>query len=354
MTKNGFKTTLLQLAFVLAVILAGFFYTIPVGYAADINWSIGGTASKGTGTLLDESGHADVTTINDNNESTYHGKGGASGGSGGGSAEDIITFSTSANSITSVSLVSESGGTQGGMASCKIYLYYGGAWNLVYTIWDGPGALVWATRTNTLAGSWSNVTAIKVAITVAFRAGSGFGRFYELRAWGPSNVIIPTVTTSAATSILSSSATLNRNITATGGENVLERGFDWGTSSGSYPNSWTESGSFGTGGFSHPITGLNQQTTYYFRAKARNSAGWSYGSELSFTTLTAYIDCGLRIHDGTAVRTIACEPVGTLTSALRIRKNTTTYGIILVSTGDANASKIRIQTGSGVKALRKL
>ena len=66
-----------------------------------------------------------------------------------------------------------------------------------------------------------------------------------------------------------------------------------------------------------------------------------------------YIDIGLRIYDGSQIIGIACEPAGTLTSPLRIRKGTTTYGIVLVATTDANASPIRINTSSGVKALRK-
>ena len=73
----------------------------------------------------------------------------------------------------------------------------------------------------------------------------------------------------------------------------------------------------------------------------------------SYTPAVSYVDCGLRIRTGTLTLTIACEPAGTLTSALRIRKGTTTYGIVLVATTDANASPIRINTSSGVKALRK-
>ena len=67
----------------------------------------------------------------------------------------------------------------------------------------------------------------------------------------------------------------------------------------------------------------------------------------------SYVDCGLRFYNGTAAITIACEPSGTLTSPLRIRKGATTYGIVLVDTTDANASPIRIQTSSGLKALSK-
>ena len=80
-------------------------------------------------------------------------------------------------------------------------------------------------------------------------------------------------------------ATLNGNITDTGGENCDERGFDWDTDSGApYANSWTEGGSFGTGAFSHQVTGLPEGETIYFRAKAHNSAGWGYGGEESFET----------------------------------------------------------------------
>jgi len=175
----------------------------------------------------------------------------------------------------------------------------------------------------------------------------------------------PAVSTSAATGITSSQATLNGNITATGGQNADFRGFWWGTTQGGpYPNGCQDNGSgcegtsanyqFVVGTFSQPIAGLSPGTTYYFQAKARNSAGWGYGGEMSFTTSSvSVIDCGLRVFDGTSIIAIACEPTGTLTSPLRIRKGGTTYGIILVPVTDANASKIRIQTSSGIKALRK-
>ena len=98
--------------------------------------------------------------------------------------------------------------------------------------------------------------------------------------------VAPTVLTNDATNVQETSATLNGNITNTGGVNCDQRGFEWGTSPGSYPNSWTESGSFGTGVFSHAIDGLNPGATYYFRAKAHNSAGWGYGDEKSVITLS--------------------------------------------------------------------
>jgi len=66
-----------------------------------------------------------------------------------------------------------------------------------------------------------------------------------------------------------------------------------------------------------------------------------------------FIDIGLRVYDGTAIVTIACEPQGTLTSPLRIAKNSVVYGIVLVESSDPAASKLEIQTSSGIKTLRK-
>ncbi|HUW23181.1 MAG TPA: hypothetical protein VMW39_04030, partial [bacterium] len=64
-------------------------------------------------------------------------------------------------------------------------------------------------------------------------------------------------------------------------------------------------------------------------------------------------DIGLRIYNGTEIVYIAAEPAGTLTSSLRIGKNGVIHGIVLVEPGDANDSGVRIQTSSGIKALRK-
>ena len=64
-------------------------------------------------------------------------------------------------------------------------------------------------------------------------------------------------------------------------------------------------------------------------------------------------DIGLRVYNGTQIVALAAEPAGTLTSSLRIAKDGVIYGIVLVDPGDANDSGLRIQTSSGIKALRK-
>ena len=46
----------------------------------------------------------------------------------------------------------------------------------------------------------------------------------------------------------------------------------------------TETGSFGAGTFSSSLTGLDENTSYYYRSYARNSQGYVYGDEESFST----------------------------------------------------------------------
>ncbi len=68
----------------------------------------------------------------------------------------------------------------------------------------------------------------------------------------------------------------------------------------------------------------------------------------------AAVDIGLRVRDGAAALRIGCEPAGPLTSPLRIQKNGKPYGIILVDPDSPEASHIRIQTHSRIKAWMKL
>ena len=68
----------------------------------------------------------------------------------------------------------------------------------------------------------------------------------------------------------------------------------------------------------------------------------------------SYASCGLRAYDGSAIITFACEPTGTVTSLLRIFSSGNIYGIMLVDPTDASASKFRIRTSAGIRALMKL
>mgnify|MGYP000745995412 CR=1 FL=1 len=95
---------------------------------------------------------------------------------------------------------------------------------------------------------------------------------------------IPTISTTAISSIMKNTASSGGNITSDGGASVTARGVCWSTSSNpTLANSYTNDGS-GTGSFTSSITGLSPNTLYYVRAYATNSVGTAYGNEISFTT----------------------------------------------------------------------
>jgi len=86
------------------------------------------------------------------------------------------------------------------------------------------------------------------------------------------------------------------------------------------------------------------------------STGWvnhdlNFGLDLPLVggVCSGGIDVGLRIYEGGVVRKVAAES-GAPTSFLRVYRNGI-YGVVLVNPTDANASKMRIQTYGGVKAL---
>jgi hypothetical protein len=117
--------------------------------------------------------------------------------------------------------------------------------------------------------------------------GAAFGGYSVCpQATTSAAVSAPTVTTSSPSPISDTSATLNGNITATGGANPTVRGFAYGTASdlSTVIATTTESGSFGTGAFTDFIFGLSCGTTYYSRAYATNIGGTGFGTTTSFNT----------------------------------------------------------------------
>ncbi|MCX6764571.1 MAG: DUF2341 domain-containing protein [Candidatus Nealsonbacteria bacterium] len=96
----------------------------------------------------------------------------------------------------------------------------------------------------------------------------------------------PTVVTKDATIIGNTTATFNATITDSGTASTTQKGFRWGTTlGGPYPNIWTQTGTWGAGGYSSSTTGLTSCTNYYYRGIAYNSVGWSTATnEIQFKT----------------------------------------------------------------------
>jgi len=112
-----------------------------------------------------------------------------------------------------------------------------------------------------------------------------FGQLFSIAAASAP----PTLTTTAASDITATSATLGGDVTSDGGASVTERGVVYSTTDdtptiGEAGVTKDANGS-GTGAFFESIGSLDVNTTYYYNAYATNSEGTSYGIASSFTTL---------------------------------------------------------------------
>ncbi len=94
----------------------------------------------------------------------------------------------------------------------------------------------------------------------------------------------PTLKTTDAGSITSSSAIVTGSITSNGGDMILESGLCYSTSTEPDMNDSKLISENGQANFSIKIDQLVLGTTYYVRAFATNSVGTSFGNEISFTT----------------------------------------------------------------------
>jgi MYXO-CTERM domain-containing protein len=156
----------------------------------------------------------------------------------------------------------------------------------------GTAAVSYSINTNTLANLTPGTTYYYCAI-VQNQFGTGFGQIQTFIT----PPALPVVSTSAATPITSTGATLNASVNPGGGDTT-----GWFRYSATFPGTCNDTfgtrvptGSGGTDlgtgnasvALSQAITGLAQGTTYYFCAIAQNSAGPAFGSVLSFVTLTS-------------------------------------------------------------------
>ena len=155
------------------------------------------------------------------------------------------------------------------------------------------------TTANNTVGSGSGTGSISSALTSLSASTTYYARAYAINSAGTAygsqmsfttqaSATIPTVSTSSpATSIGASGATVEGNVSADGGAGVTEKGICYNTSG--TPYSWDSKVTSGTGigSIYSVLTGLSGGTTYYCRAYATNSQGTAYGSQISFTTTSA-------------------------------------------------------------------
>lgn len=172
-----------------------------------------------------------------------------------------------------------------------------------------------------MSGSEEKVVAATTAVTATFGiAANSTSHTTAVFVFSDTDVVVlPTVTTQAASSIAKTTATANGNVTATGFATNDHQGVVYDTvtralpgnvapGSSGYASSLDAAGSFSAGAFTKSLTGLTKNTTYFYRAYTHNSAGYSYGSEVSFALLPstplidALSDTNTSFVDGTSTK----------------------------------------------------
>ena len=145
---------------------------------------------------------------------------------------------------------------------------------------DGTGT---GTFTSTITGLTAG-TPYYVRAYATNSAGTAYGN--ELSFTTTTNPLA-TLTTTAVTAITATTAVSGGDITDDNGSDITERGVCWGTAANPTITDPHTSDGTGIGVFTSNITGLTGGTLYYLRAYATNSAGTSYGNEVTFTSVAA-------------------------------------------------------------------
>jgi len=132
-----------------------------------------------------------------------------------------------------------------------------------------------------------NLTGLTAKTTYHFRAKAvGQGTVYGYDMTFTTLTIPPSVATSDASNVATTSAQLNGYLTDKGTASSVTVSFVWGTTAGGpYPNSTGNQTRLVTGSFFADLSGLIPGITYYYQAKAVGD-GTVYGLEKSFITLT--------------------------------------------------------------------
>ena len=127
--------------------------------------------------------------------------------------------------------------------------------------------------------------------------------------WGPCPPVLSTITTTVVSATKATTASSGGAVINDGGGALTAWGVCWGTSANpTLANSFLQN-TVSSISFSSALSGLTPNTTYYVRAYATNSAGTSYGNEVSFTT-SEYVAIGNSYQGGIVAYILQVGDIG--------------------------------------------
>lgn len=125
-------------------------------------------------------------------------------------------------------------------------------------------------------------------ITFDYTANDAYENEFEIFYYHSGQSIRPIIMgDSSYSDALENSVDLFGSIVDTGGNNASTRGFEIGLNT-EYGSTTSQSGSFDVGQYSIHVSSLLPNTTYHFRPFSINSAGTSYGADLTFSTIPGF------------------------------------------------------------------
>ena len=127
---------------------------------------------------------------------------------------------------------------------------------------------------------------------------------------------LPVVATTNVSDITKTTALIEGTLVNDGGTEITDLGVCWSTSPNPTISSNKTTIVSGSNPFTESITGLTADTKYYVRAYATNSAGTSYGNEVTFTTNN--------ITKATTIPTLTTTDITSITSTSAVSGGTIT------------------------------
>lgn len=155
---------------------------------------------------------------------------------------------------------------------------------------------LWATNGGAASGKYANIQNLVIK---GITSGS--------------SVDLPQITTNNASYISTTFLTIGGKIISDGGANIIESGICWNTSGSPTINDNKIYLTNILGSFSIKINNLLPNTTYYFKAYAKNSAGTAYGNEVSLKTLEIKTVPKLTTANATNILAKSAQSGGTIT-----------------------------------------